>query len=119
MVASESFVKKYGLKPIARFISSAVEGVDPSLMVLGPIQAVRKALARAGIISEQIDLIELNEAFASQSIVCINEFGLDAEKINVNGGAIALGHPLGSSGSRIILTLLHEMEKRKLRTRDW
>jgi len=116
MLASEKFIKEHYLKPRAKFISSAVAGVDPSLMGLGPVPAVRKALIRAGLKSEQVDLIELNEAFASQSIACINELGLDSGIINVNGGAIALGHPLGSSGSRIIVTLLHELEKRKLKT---
>jgi len=112
MIASESIVKKYNLKPRARFISSAIAGVDPQLMGLGPVPSSQKALARAGLNLNQIDLIELNEAFASQSIACINELGLDGAKVNVNGGAIALGHPLGSSGSRIIITLLNEMEKK-------
>ncbi|MFZ4590338.1 MAG: thiolase family protein [Ignavibacteria bacterium] len=116
MLASENFIKKHNIKPRARFVSSAIAGVDPSLMGLGPVPAIRKALTRAEMKTEQIDLIELNEAFASQSIACINELGLNSGIINVNGGAIALGHPLGSSGSRIIVTLLHEMEKRNLKT---
>jgi len=116
MIASESIVKKYNLKPRARFVSSAIAGVDPQFMGLGPVPSSQKALARAGMNLKQIDLVELNEAFASQSIACINELGLDNDKVNVNGGAIALGHPLGSSGSRIIVTLLNEMEKRKCKT---
>lgn len=111
MIASEDFVKKYNLKPRARFISSAVAGVDPSCMGIGPVPATQKALKRAGMELKDIDLIELNEAFAAQSLVCINELKPDMNKVNVNGGAIALGHPLGSSGSRIIVTLLNELEK--------
>ena len=116
MIASEKFIKKYNLRPRARFISSAIAGVDPQIMGLGPVPSTQKALVRAGLSLKQIDLIELNEAFASQSLACINILGLDKEIINVNGGAIALGHPLGSSGSRIIVTLLNEMEKRKCKT---
>lgn len=111
MIASEDFVKKYNLKPRARYISSAVAGVDPAYMGIGPVPATKKALKRAGLNIDEIDLIELNEAFASQSLACIDELNLDMSKININGGAIALGHPLGSSGSRIIITLLNEMEK--------
>jgi acetyl-CoA C-acetyltransferase len=111
MIASEDFVKKHNLKPRARFVSSAVAGVDPSCMGIGPVPATDKALSRAGLKLEEIDLIELNEAFAAQSLACINELKLDAGKININGGAIALGHPLGSSGSRILITLLNELEK--------
>lgn len=111
MIASEDFVKKYNLKPRARFISSAVAGVDPSCMGIGPVPATQKALKRAGMELKDIDLIELNEAFAAQSLACINELKPDMSKVNVNGGAIALGHPLGSSGSRIIVTLLNELEK--------
>ncbi|MBS1518756.1 MAG: thiolase family protein [Bacteroidetes bacterium] len=113
MIASEEFVNKHGLKPRARYISSAVAGVDPSCMGIGPVPATRKALSRAGLKVSDIDLIELNEAFAAQSLACIRDLELDQSKINVNGGAIALGHPLGSSGSRILITLLNEMEKRK------
>ena len=111
MIASEVFVKKYDLKPKARFVSSAVAGVDPSFMGIGPVPATNKALIRAGMKLKDIELIELNEAFAAQSLACIDELGLDQDIINVNGGAIALGHPLGSSGSRIIITLLNELEK--------
>jgi acetyl-CoA C-acetyltransferase len=113
LLASETAVKKYALKPMARIKSMAVVGVDPSVMGIGPVPATKKALARAGLTVADLDLIELNEAFASQSIACIHDLGLDLEKVNVNGGAIALGHPLGCSGVRISTTLLHEMKKRK------
>lgn len=112
MVVSEDAIKKFNLKPIARMVSMAVAGVDPAIMGIGPVAATRKALQRAGLQIEDIDLIELNEAFASQSIACIRELNLDINKINVNGGAIALGHPLGCSGARILTTLLHEMKRR-------
>jgi 3-oxoadipyl-CoA thiolase len=113
LLASEAAVKKYNLQPIAKIVSMAVAGVDPAVMGIGPVPATQKALLRAGLKITDIDLIELNEAFASQSIACINELKLDAQKVNVNGGAIALGHPLGCSGVRISTTLLHEMKKRK------
>lgn len=113
LLASEAAVKKYGLQPIAKIKSMAVAGVDPSIMGIGPVPATTKALERAGLSVADIDLIELNEAFASQSIACIHDLGLDLEKVNVNGGAIALGHPLGCSGVRISTTLLHEMRRRK------
>jgi 3-oxoadipyl-CoA thiolase len=100
-----------GLRPLARVVSTAVAGVDPAIMGYGPVPATRKALERAGIAVEDLDLIELNEAFASQSIVCINELGLDPAKVNVNGGAIALGHPLGMSGARLITMLAHELRR--------
>ena len=116
MIASEDFVNKYNLKPRARFVSSAVAGVDPSCMGIGPVPATLKALKRAGMELKDIDLIELNEAFAAQSLACINELKPDMNKVNVNGGAIALGHPLGSSGSRIIVTLLNELEKQNKKT---
>lgn len=115
LLASEDAVKKYGLIPMARVVSMAVAGVDPSIMGIGPVPASNKALKRAGLVNSQLDLIELNEAFASQSIACIHDLDLDLEKVNVNGGAIALGHPLGCSGVRISTTLLHEMSKRKSR----
>src|SRR3954453_8727977 len=98
-----------GLKPLARVVSTAVAGVDPAVMGLGPVPATRKALERAGIATDDLDLIELNEAFASQSLACIDELRLDPAKVNVNGGAIALGHPLGSSGGRLITMLTHEL----------
>jgi acetyl-CoA acetyltransferase family protein len=101
------------LKPVAMIKSMAVAGVDPSIMGIGPVPATKKALQRAGLTVSDLDLIELNEAFASQSIACIHELSLDLEKVNVNGGAIALGHPLGCSGVRISTTLLHEMKRRK------
>jgi 3-oxoadipyl-CoA thiolase len=113
LLASETAVKKYNLSPIARVVSMAVAGVDPSIMGVGPVPATKKALLRAGITTSDLDIIELNEAFASQSIACIHDLGLDLERVNVNGGAIALGHPLGCSGVRISTTLLHELKRRK------
>ena len=113
LLASETAVKKYNLRPMAKIISMAVAGVDPAVMGIGPVPATQKALLRAGINAADLDLVELNEAFASQSIACIYELGLDLEKVNVNGGAIALGHPLGCSGVRISTTLLHELKRRK------
>ncbi|MEJ8842465.1 acetyl-CoA C-acyltransferase [Lacibacter sp. H375] len=115
LLASEEAVKKYNLKPIAKIRSMAVAGVDPSIMGVGPVPATQKALLRAGLTVSDLDLIELNEAFASQSIACIHDLGLDIQKVNVNGGAIAIGHPLGCSGVRISTTLLHEMKRRKSR----
>lgn len=113
LLASEAAVKKYGLQPMARIASMAVAGVDPAIMGIGPVPATQKALLRAGLTASQLDLIELNEAFASQSIACIRELELDPAKVNVNGGAIAIGHPLGCSGVRISATLLHEMNRRQ------
>ena len=113
LLASEEAVKKYNLKPLAKIRSMAVAGVDPSIMGVGPVPATQKALQRAGLTVSDLDLIELNEAFASQSIACIHDLGLDIQKVNVNGGAIAIGHPLGCSGVRISTTLLHEMKRRK------
>lgn len=104
--------ERLGYKPLVRVVASAVVGVDPSYMGLGPIPATRKALQRAGLKIQDIDLIELNEAFAAQSVPCIRELGMDPAKVNVNGGAIAIGHPLGSTGSRILATLVHEMKRR-------
>lgn len=112
LLASEEAVKKYNLQPIAKIVSMAVAGVDPSIMGIGPVPATNKALQRAGLSVADLDLIELNEAFASQAIACIHDLGLDLEKVNVNGGSIALGHPLGCSGVRISTTLLHEMKRR-------
>ncbi len=100
-----------GLRPMARVVSTAVAGVDPAVMGIGPVPATRKALDRAGITVADLDLVELNEAFASQSVACINELGLDPEVVNVNGGAIALGHPLGMSGGRLITMLAHELRR--------
>ena len=113
LLASEEAVKQYNLKPMARVVSMAVAGVDPSIMGMGPVPATLKALQRAGLKVSDLDLIELNEAFASQAIACIHDLSLDLEKVNVNGGAIAIGHPLGCSGVRISTTLLHEMKRRK------
>jgi acetyl-CoA C-acetyltransferase len=113
LLASEAAVKKYALQPIGRVRSMAVSGVEPAVMGIGPVPATKKALERAGLSVADLDLIELNEAFASQSIACIHDLGLDLEKVNVNGGAISLGHPLGCSGVRISTTLLHEMKRRK------
>lgn len=112
LLASEAAVKKYNLKPIAKVIASAVAGVDPAIMGIGPVPATQKALSRASLSVSDIDLIELNEAFASQVLACMNDLKLDRTKVNVNGGSIALGHPLGCSGVRISTTLLHEMKKR-------
>jgi 3-oxoadipyl-CoA thiolase len=103
--------RELGLRPMARVVSTAVAGVDPAVMGVGPVPATKKALARAGLTVADLDLIELNEAFASQSIVCINELGLDPEKVNVDGGAIALGHPLGSSGGRLVTMLVHQLRR--------
>ena len=112
ILASEATVKKYNLKPIAKIKSMAIAGVDPAVMGIGPIPASQKALKRAGIEAKDLDLVELNEAFAAQSIPCMQELGLDDSIVNVNGGAIALGHPLGCSGTRISTTLLYELKKR-------
>ena len=112
LLASEEAVRKYNLQPMAKIVSMAVAGVDPSIMGMGPVPATQKALLRAGLTVADLDLIELNEAFASQAIACIHDLGLDLEKVNVNGGAIAIGHPLGCSGVRISTTLLHEMKRR-------
>ena len=115
LVASAAIAKKMGWKPLARVVSTGVAGVDPRFMGMGPVPAVEAALGKAGLTISQIDLIELNEAFASQSIAVARELHIDPEKLNVNGGAIALGHPLGCSGARILTTLLHEMKRRKAR----
>jgi len=112
VVASEERARTLGVQPLGSFVSSAVAGVDPRVMGIGPIPAVRKALARGGVEVSELDLVELNEAFASQSLVVIRELGLDPKKVNVNGGAIALGHPLGMSGARLVVTLLHELRRR-------
>jgi acetyl-CoA C-acetyltransferase len=113
LVVSEEALKKYNLHPMARVVSMAVGGVAPEIMGLGPIPATQKALKRAALTIDDLDLIEMNEAFASQSIACIRDLGIDTEKLNVNGGSIAIGHPLGCSGIRISGTLLHEMKRRK------
>ena len=112
LLASEGAVKKYGLKPIAKVIAGAVAGVDPSIMGIGPVPATQKALRRASLSIANIDLVELNEAFASQSLACLHDLQIDRARVNVNGGAIALGHPLGCSGVRLSTTLVHEMKRR-------
>jgi 3-oxoadipyl-CoA thiolase len=112
VVASEERARALGAEPLGAYVAGAVAGVDPRVMGIGPVPAVRKLLARAGVGVEELDLVELNEAFASQSLVVIRELGLDAEKVNVNGGAIAIGHPLGMSGARLVVTMLHELRRR-------
>ena len=112
LLASEEAVRKFSLKPIAKVIAMATAGVDPAIMGIGPVPATQKALKRASLSIANIDLVELNEAFASQSLACIHDLGIDNNKVNVNGGAIALGHPLGCSGVRLSTTLVHEMKRR-------
>jgi 3-oxoadipyl-CoA thiolase len=112
LLANIESVRKYNLKPIAKVIAMAVAGVDPAIMGIGPVPATQKALKRASLSIANIDLVELNEAFASQSLACIHDLGIDSKKVNVNGGAIALGHPLGCSGVRLSTTLVHEMKRR-------
>ncbi len=114
LIASEKKAQELRLKPIASYVTSAVAGVDPSYMGIGPVPATKKALTRAELTLKDIQLIELNEAFAAQSLACIDQLGLDQSIVNVNGGAIALGHPLGSSGARILTTLLYEMRRRQI-----
>ena len=112
VIASEEKARELGVEPLGAFVGSAVAGVDPRVMGIGPIPAVRKLFGRIGLDVSELDLVELNEAFASQSLVVIRELGLDEEKVNVNGGAIAIGHPLGMSGARLVVTLLHELRRR-------
>jgi 3-oxoadipyl-CoA thiolase len=112
VIASEERARELAAEPLGRFVASAVAGVHPSVMGIGPVPAVRRLLERAGIGVGDLDLVELNEAFASQSLVVVRELGLDPERVNVNGGAIALGHPLGMSGARLVVTLLHELRRR-------
>ncbi len=115
LVTSAARAAELGLRPMARLVASAVAGVDPATMGLGPIPASRRALERSGLSVADLDLVELNEAFAAQAVPCIRELGLDPEKVNVNGGAIAIGHPLGASGARLTATLVHEMRRRGAR----
>ncbi len=115
LLMSESRARELGLHPMVRFVASAVAGVDPATMGLGPIPASRKAMGRAGVGADQLDVVELNEAFASQALVCIRELALEPDKVNPNGGAIAIGHPLGASGARLTATLAHEMRRRGAR----
>jgi 3-oxoadipyl-CoA thiolase len=112
VIASEERARELGAEPLGSFVGSAVAGVDPRVMGIGPMPAVRRVLERADVAVEDIDLVELNEAFASQSLVVIRELGLDPERVNVNGGAIALGHPLGMSGARLVVSLVHELRRR-------
>jgi 3-oxoadipyl-CoA thiolase len=113
VIASEERARALGVEPLGSFVGSAVAGVDPRVMGIGPVPAVRRLLERAGVEVGEIDLVELNEAFASQSLVVIRELGFDQQRVNVNGGAIALGHPLGMSGARLVVTLLHELARRE------
>jgi 3-oxoadipyl-CoA thiolase len=113
VVASEEKAKELGLEPVGVFLGSAVAGVDPRVMGVGPIPAVQKLLARTGVEAGALDLVELNEAFASQSLAVVRELGLDRERVNVNGGAIALGHPLGATGAKLMATLVHALRRRK------
>ena len=112
VVASEEKARALGIEPLGRFVGSAVAGVDPRIMGIGPVPAVRKLLTRLGLEASELDLVELNEAFASQSLEVIRELGLDPAKVNVNGGAITIGHPLGMSGARLVVSLLHELRRR-------
>jgi 3-oxoadipyl-CoA thiolase len=112
LVVEAERARELGLTPLARIVATGVAGVDPAVMGVGPVPASRKALARAGIEVGDLDLVELNEAFAAQALVCIDELGLDPEKVNVNGGSIAIGHPLGSTGARLMTVLLHELRRR-------
>jgi acetyl-CoA acetyltransferase family protein len=112
VIASEERAEELGAEPLGRFVASAVAGVDPRVMGIGPVPAVRKLLDRVGVDPGEIDVVELNEAFASQSLVVVRELGLDPARVNVNGGAIAIGHPLGMSGARLVVTLLHELRRR-------
>ncbi len=112
VLMSDERAEALGTEPLGTFVASAVAGVDPRVMGIGPVPAVRKLLDRAGLSVDDLDLVELNEAFASQSLAVVRELGIDEEKVNVNGGAIALGHPLGSTGARLVVTLLHELRRR-------
>jgi acetyl-CoA acyltransferase len=115
VITSAALAKERGLTPLARFVGYATAGVKPELFGIGPVPAIRKVLKQTGLTLEQIDLIELNEAFAAQALACMNELGLDPDKVNVNGGAIALGHPLGCTGGKLTATLIHELHRRKAR----
>ena len=113
VIASEERARDLGVEPLGAFVGSAVAGVDPAVMGIGPIPAVRKLLDRTGVAAGDVDLVELNEAFASQSLAVVRDLGIDVERVNVNGGAIAIGHPLGMSGARLVVTLLHELGRRQ------
>jgi len=112
VLASEEKARALGIEPLGAFVASAVAGVDPRVMGIGPVPAVRKLLERAGVTVDELALVELNEAFASQSVAVMRELGIDEERLNVNGGSIAIGHPLGMSGARLTVTLLHELKRR-------
>jgi acetyl-CoA acetyltransferase family protein len=114
VLVSEAEAKKRNLKPLARIIDYAIAGVDPSIMGIGPVPAVKKFLSKTGMTLNQFDLVEINEAFAAQVLACLRDLPIDPAKVNVNGGAIALGHPIGCTGTRIVTTLIHEMRKRKV-----
>jgi len=113
VIASEEKARELGARPLGAFVGSATAGVDPRVMGIGPVPAVRKLLERTGISIDDVDLMELNEAFASQSLAVVRELGIDEERVNVNGGAIAIGHPLGMSGARLVVSLLHELRRRE------
>jgi acetyl-CoA C-acetyltransferase len=115
VLVSEDEAKRRNMQPLARIINYAIAGVDPKIMGIGPVPAVRKFLSRTGMKLDDFELVEINEAFAAQVLACLRELPIDPEKVNVNGGAIALGHPIGCTGSRIVTTLVHEMHKRKVR----
>jgi acetyl-CoA acyltransferase len=115
LVTSAEFARARGLQPLARFVSFATAGVEPERFGIGPVPAIRKALKSAGLTLGDIDLVELNEAFAAQVLACLRELPIDPDKLNVNGGAIALGHPLGCTGAKLTATLLHEMRRRQTR----
>jgi acetyl-CoA acetyltransferase family protein len=115
VVASEEKARELGVEPLGAFVASAVAGVDPRVMGIGPVPAVRRLLDRTGLTVDDVDLLELNEAFASQSVAVVRELGMDREKVNVNGGAIAIGHPLGMSGARLTVSILHELRRRDAR----
>jgi acetyl-CoA acyltransferase len=115
IVTSAEWAREHGLKPMARFVTFATAGVEPERFGIGPVPAIKKALKLAGLTLDQMDLVELNEAFAAQVIACLRELPIDPDRLNVNGGAVALGHPLGCTGAKLTTTLLHEMQRRKAR----
>ena len=115
LVTSAAFAKEHGLQPLARFVTYATAGVEPERFGIGPVPAIRKALKLAGLTLDQMDLVELNEAFAAQVLACLRELPIDPDRLNVNGGAIALGHPLGCTGAKLTTTLLYEMQRRSAR----
>jgi acetyl-CoA acyltransferase len=115
LVTSADFARARGLTPLARFVAFATAGVEPERFGIGPVPAIRKALKAAGLTLNDIDLVELNEAFAAQVLACLRELPIDSDKLNVNGGAIALGHPLGCTGAKLTTTLLYEMQRRRAR----